>query len=177
MQSCSPNSSIESCANILIDISNKTASTNPIFEFVDNQQSTVSGDTYDAHFLIGNYYNDKSIDIVCPTNWLVPTTDSINNGSYIYLLNSYGLTSSIISGSYDARKYPLYYIYTGDGNANNTGTKANYRATSNKSGRICGGDIGCTSSPLLTINNTQLSHSSSGATAYGYSIRCVFRGQ
>lgn len=175
MQSCSPNSSIAKCADIITDVTGKTASTNPIFEFTSNQDSVVSGNTYDAHFHIGNYYDNAATASVCPTGWLAPTTDTTNNGSYVYLMSSYGLTNNVANAPYDARKHPLYYIYSGR-QAESLGTKAAYLGTSNKTGRIvteCGGSF----ARILTMENTSLAHLDNGMTNLTFSIRCVFRGQ
>ena len=91
----------------------------------------VSDSSYDAHYLVGNYYswpaatagsgNDVSnsgdaTDSICPANWRLPLSSSTYNetpGSFYYLLNQYGLTSSPTSGNNNITTSPLYFVRSG----------------------------------------------------------------
>ena len=88
--------------------------------------------TYDAHYLAGNYYSyvaatagsgasvttrgEKAPDSICPAGWELPTSYSTYNstpGSFYNLLNQYGLTSSPTSGDNNIVKAPLFFVRAG----------------------------------------------------------------
>ena len=88
--------------------------------------------TYDAHYLAGNYYSweaatagtgasvttrgDKAPDSICPTGWELPTSYSTYDstpGSFYNLLSKYGLTSSPTSGNNNIVKAPLFFVRSG----------------------------------------------------------------
>ena len=88
--------------------------------------------TYDAHYLAGNYYSyvaatagtgtsvttlgDKAPDSICPKGFELPTSYSTFNstpGSFYNLLNQYGLTSSSTSGDDNVVKTPLFFVRSG----------------------------------------------------------------
>ena len=88
--------------------------------------------TYDAHYLAGNYYSyvaatagtgasvtslgSKAPDSICPKGFELPTSYSTFNstpGSFYNLLNQYGLTSSSTSGDDNTVKTPLFFVRSG----------------------------------------------------------------
>ncbi len=95
------------------------------------------GGEYDAHYLIGNYYqfnaalagsvvwgsNTDAPESICPKNWQLPTASSADSafttsGSFAYMLAQYGLATSssvgVVSGTqYDIRKKPIYMFRAG----------------------------------------------------------------
>lgn len=110
-----------------------TSSMTPYTEAVNEGKApadnfAVSGNNYDAHYLVGNYYswpaatagsgNDVSssgdaTDSICPANWRLSLSGSNYNetpGSFYYLLNQYGLTSSLTSGNNNIATSPLYFV-------------------------------------------------------------------
>ena len=88
--------------------------------------------TYDAHYLAGNYYSyvaatagtgasvtsrgSKAPDSICPKGFELPASYSTFNstpGSFYNLLNQYGLTSSSTSGDDNIIKTPLFFVRSG----------------------------------------------------------------
>ena len=82
----------------------------------------VSGQSYDAHYLIGNYYQwpaatagtgDSLTDAdasgsICPKGWHLPTSNNIKSGSFGYLINTYGYTTED-----PLVLFPLYFVDAG----------------------------------------------------------------
>ena len=88
--------------------------------------------TYDAHYLAGNYYSweaatagtghsytslgSQAPDSICPKGFELPTSgDSFNStpGSFYNLLNQYGFTSSTGSGTNSITRAPLFFVRSG----------------------------------------------------------------
>ena len=71
-------------------------------EWTGSVDNTVSGSTYDAHFLIGNFYqwnaatagsggtitSQEADDSICPKGWQLPTSNNSNSGSFGGLVGS-----------------------------------------------------------------------------------------
>ena len=71
-------------------------------EWTGSVDNTVSGNTYDAHFLIGNFYqwnaatagtggtitSAEAKDSICPKGWQLPTSNNSNSGSFGGLVGS-----------------------------------------------------------------------------------------
>ena len=71
-------------------------------EWTGSVDNTVSGNTYDAHFLIGNFYqwnaatagtgntitSQEATDSICPKGWKLPTSNNSNSGSFGGLVGS-----------------------------------------------------------------------------------------
>ena len=92
---------------------------------------SVSGNQYDAHYLVGNYYSwpaatagsgnnveapGDATDSICPAGWRLPLSSFTYNdtpGSFYYLLNNYGLSSSLTSGNNNIATSPLYFVSSG----------------------------------------------------------------
>ena len=105
----------------------------PMTEYrTDGVTYDASTQTYDAHYLAGNYYSyvaatagtgasvttqgDKATDSICPKGFELPTSYSTYNftsGSFYNLLNRYGLTSSPTSGNNNIVKAPLFFVRSG----------------------------------------------------------------
>ena len=93
------------------------------------QTTDAATQTYDAHYLVGNYYSYNAATAgtggnlstgdaagsICPKGWHLPDGDSSANGSYAYLLAQYGITSSVASadGMYNVAASPLYFVRSG----------------------------------------------------------------
>ena len=123
------NLSKSSCASYWQDVSSWT----PMTEYrTDGVSYDANTQTYDAHYLAGNYYSyvaatagsgtsvttrgDKAPDSICPKGFELPTSGSSFNstpGSSYNLLNQYGLTSSPISGDNNIVKTPLFFVRSG----------------------------------------------------------------
>ena len=118
------------------DVTNLTPATTEWTGSIDN---TVSGNTYDAHFLVGNFYqwnaatagtgdtitDTNATDSICPKGWQLPTSNNSNSGSFQALvgnLNGTTITQSpyyfnpgghVYSGSlWTAGSYGLYWSST-----------------------------------------------------------------
>ena len=119
---CSPdtNFSDSSCSPYWQSTSGMTPMTKPRTDGV-----TVIGDTYDAHYLAGNYYSwdaatadsgefveGSAANSICPASWRLPISNTTENGSFYHLLEQYGLASSPTSGN-DITMSPLYFVRSG----------------------------------------------------------------
>ena len=118
------------------DVTNLTPATTEWTNSIDN---TVSDNTYDAHFLVGNFYqwnaatagtgssitSTNATDSICPKGWKLPTSNNSNNGSFQALvgnLNSTTITQApyyfnpsgyVLSGSLrDAGRVGYYWSST-----------------------------------------------------------------
>ena len=81
--------------------------------------TAISGNTYNAHYLVGNYYqwnaatagtggsitDTNATDSICPKGWQLPTSNNSNNGSFQALMNTY----SIGDDSTKITQSPLYF--------------------------------------------------------------------
>ena len=140
--------------------------------------TVVDGNTYDAHYLVGNYYQfntatagtgasvtsngDDAPSSICPKGWKLPTSGNSDLGSFAYLI--IGVNSNYII------KAPLYfipagYVYLGSlHNAGNIG--------------LCWSST-AVSSPLayyLYFDSSAVNPSNRGSFRYGgQSVRCLAR--
>ena len=76
-------------------------------EWTGSVDNTVSGNAYDAHFLIGNFYqwnaatagtgdtitSAEAKDSICPKGWQLPTSNNSNSGSFGGLVGSLNSTT------------------------------------------------------------------------------------
>lgn len=91
--------------------------------------------TYDAHYLIGNYYQYNTAvagtgniaegadapESICPKGWRMPNGVADASGSRFHLLKTYGLANrgqygdsgSISAGNYNIAAAPLYFVRSG----------------------------------------------------------------
>ena len=90
--------------------------------------TVVDGNTYDAHYLVGNYYqfntatagtgasvttNGNNADgSICPKGWKLPTSGSSSPGSFGGLTSAYSISSNS-AGATALTKSPLYFIPAG----------------------------------------------------------------
>ena len=115
-------------------------------EWTGSVDNTVSGNTYDAHFLIGNFYqwnaatagtgntitSQEATDSICPKGWKLPTSNNSNSGSFgglVGSLNSTTITQApyyfnpsgyVLSGSlWYAGYYGYYWSSTAYSNTSN----------------------------------------------------------
>ena len=85
----------------------------------------IDGNTYDAHYLAGNYYqwnaatagtggesvtSGNADDSICPKGWKLPT-NGYSTGSFGGLTSAYSLSGS--TGAAALTKSPLYFIPAG----------------------------------------------------------------
>ena len=105
-------------------------------EWTGSVDNTVSGNTYDAHFLIGNFYQwnaatagtggtidnyVNATDSICPKGWQLPTSNNSNSGSFGGLVGS--LNSTTITQA------PYYFNPSGhvySGSLRNAGFEGDY---------------------------------------------------
>ena len=187
--SCTSYSDLSECASQFTQV---TSSMTPYTEDVNGgklpaENVAVSGSSYDAHYLVGNYYswpaatagsdNDVSYsgvatDSICPANWRLPLSGGsyTENGNFYNLLNQYGLTSSATSGNNNIATSPLYFVrsgYVSPGSVRLHGAGAN--------GRYWSGRADSSSyAYLLDFLSSGVSPSGSSSFRYiGYSVRCV----
>ncbi len=129
---------LSTCTGAFTVVGSRTASMDPNF-YKNNGNKTYTSSQYDAHYLVGNYYQwnaaaagTNTTDIssptagsICPKGWKLPTT--YYNGasrSFTKLFEKYGLVtsptngtvtgvSSINSMTYDIALSPLFFVRSG----------------------------------------------------------------
>ena len=160
------------------DVTNLTPATTEWTGSIDN---TVSGNTYNAHYLVGNYYqwnaatagtggsitSTNATDSICPKGWQLPTSNNSNNGSFQYLMNAHSISSNT-TGSTKITQSPLYfnpsgYVYSGSlWNAGNVGGYWSSTAGSNSS-----------SAYSLYFTSGRVGPSGIYDRYFGQSVRCL----
>ena len=141
----------------------------------------ISGNTYNAHYHVGNQYtrnaatagtggsnvvNTNATDSICPKGWHLPTSNNQNNGSFYYLLNQYGLTSSDSSGNYNIAQSPLYFVRSGavySGSLKLAGSFGYYWSSTTDSGGAY----------ALFFGTGNVYPSDYGSHYFGLSVRCL----
>ena len=186
--SCTSYSDLSECESqfteVTSDMTPYTEAENEGKDPADNV--AVSGSNYDAHYLVGNYYSwpaatagsgneisssGDATDSICPTNWRLPLSSSTYNetpGSFYYLLNQYGLTSSPTSGNNNITTSPLYFVRSG---YVSPGYNLNYAGRSGTywSGRAYSSSYAY----YLNFNSSGVVPSGSHTRYIGFSVRCV----
>ncbi len=133
--------SLAGCTGQFTSVSEKIASSDPNF-YVSNGAS-IKNDEYDAHYLVGNYYQwnaatagtggtlgddgnaTNASGSICPKGWKMPNIKgATENGSFYYMLSQYGVESTVsgtsnVSGSdgnnntYNIALSPLFFVRGG----------------------------------------------------------------
>lgn len=187
--SCTSYSDLSECTSQFTSVAGKTAyATDVNGGKLPADNVAVSGSNYDAHYLVGNYYSwpaatagsgnevsssGDATDSICPANWRPPLGSSTYNetpGSFYYLLNQYGLTSSTTSGNNNIATSPLYFVRSGDVGPNRSRPhRAGYDG-GYWSGRANSSNNACE----LYFSASGVGPSGSYGYRYlGYSVRCV----
>ena len=143
-------------------------------EWTGSVDNTVSGNTYDAHFLIGNFYqwnaatagtggtitSQDATDSICPKGWQLPTSGNSNNGSFGGLVGSLNSTT-ITQAPYYFN--PSGYVLSGSlrraGYSGRYWSSTAYSSTSNAYN--------------LYFNSGGVLPSYNGTRYYGFSVRCL----
>lgn len=133
---CTKNTTgLGACTGQFIATGSRTASTDP--NFYQAHKATYTTTEYDAHYLVGNYYEWNAATAgtggaianyamasgsICPRGWKIPDSNSIVKNTFAYLLQQYGLASSFNFGtitgtsggySYDIVLSPLFFVRSG----------------------------------------------------------------
>ena len=196
--SCTVNAgeSISKCTRF-IDVSG--ADWKPTFQATTDASGNITAynaaaKTYDAHYLIGNYYQYNTATAgtgaavttdganasasICPSgnggNWVLPLSGTANNnvsGSFYNLLNQYNATSGT-SGATTIVQLPLAFVRSGwayiDGGAMyNVGQYGFYWSRTSKS---------ATNAYDLYIYTTSVYPSNDCVRRDGFSLRCLYAG-
>ena len=169
-----------SCSN-WTNVSSMTAMTE---ERTDG--TIIDGNTYDAHYLAGNYYqwnaatagtgeqatsyDTNATDSICPKGWKLPTSNNSDSGSFGGLTNAYGISSNS-GNSADATaftKSPLYFIPAGSVNSGSLGAGeiGNYWSSTVESSDYM---------YSLYFNSRNVDPSAFGEEYSGQSVRCLAR--
>ena len=143
-------------------------------EWTGSVDNTVSGNTYDAHFLIGNFYqwnaatagtggtitSQEATDSICPKGWQLPTSNNSNSGSFGGLVGS--LNSTTITQA------PYYFNpsgYVNSGSLRNAGNEGDYwSSTANSNTSDAYG---------LAFNSGRVLPSYYDYRYLGFSVRCL----
>lgn len=141
-------------------------------EWIGSVDNIVSGNTYDAHFLIGNFYqwdaatagtgdtitSENATDSICPKGWRLPN-GGFGEFSSLFESSVYGTTITQV---------PYYYIPAGSIEsgflkfAGNSG--AYWSSTANSSLAYC-----------LGFDIAGVYPSVDSSRSHGYSVRCIAR--
>ena len=142
----------------------------------------IDGNTYDAHYLAGNYYqwnaatagtggesvtSDNATGSICPKGWKLPTSNNSNSGSFGGLTSAYSLSSS--TGATALTKSPLYFIPAGyvlTGSLNNAGRDGGYWSSAAYSSY---------DAYILYFSSSSVNPSSYGYRYRGQPVRCLAR--
>ena len=111
----------------------------------------VDGNTYDAHYLVGNYYQwnaatagtggttsylANATDSICPKGWQLPISRNSDSRSFGGLTTAYGIEDNS-DGASSLRKPPLYFIpagYVRSSTLSNAGNRGYYWSSTAASG-------------------------------------------
>ena len=174
-------SSFSNCAATeFVDVS----SMQPMEE-INSSGEVIQGNYYDAHYLIGNFYQwntatagtgastamgENATDSICPKGWRLPINSNTGEEAYSYshLLNAYNLPSS--SSEVDKLMVaPFYFMRSGyiyDGGIMSSGAAGHYW-TSTTSPSMQG------FARELTLSSTVFSSTGSTPKSWGASVRCL----
>ncbi len=178
---------LSACTDQFTSVSGKTPFTEAINEGkLPSENIAVSGNQYDAHYLVGNYYSWPAVtagsgssissgsapDSICPAGWQLPNgSDTMADDSFGYLLSQYNLISASTSGDNNKATSPLYFVRSGFVDP--------YYLVLYYAGRQGGYWTSQTKSSTgayyfyVSIFSYGSSSSSSGGRRVGYSVRCV----
>lgn len=186
--SCTSYSDLSECTSQFTSVAGKTAyATDVNGGKLPADNVAVSGSNYDAHYLVGNYYSwpaatagsgnevsssGDATDSICPANWRLPLSSSTHNetpGSFYYLLNQYGLTSSTTSGNNNIATSPLYFVRSGDVGPNRSRPhRAGYDG-----GYWSGRALSSNNAYALYFYSSGVNPSNGDYRYLGFSVRCV----
>lgn len=158
-----------------------------------NPNASSACKVYDAHYLVGNYYQWNAATAgtatqagsawamapssVCPKGWRLPENYNSSTGSTYPFLSAYGLTSSITGtsagNSYNIALSPLFLVRAGAINpSNNTtynvGSEGYYWSSTGASDK--------TDTGVLYLGASSVNWSKYMERWYGRSIRCMAYG-
>ena len=143
--------------------------------------TVISGNTYNAHYLVGNLYQWNAAtagtggadvvgrdaeDSICPKGWQLPTSNNQNKGSFYLLLYKYGLNSSY--NSITITQSPLYFNPNGfvaSGSLWDAGINGYYWSSTAHSST--------SSAYYLRFGSGPVSPSGYTARYFGVSVRCL----
>ena len=160
----------------------------PMAEYrTDGVTYDASSQTYDAHYLAGNYYSyvaatagtgasatsnlTKATDSICPKGFELPTSGSSFNstpGSFYNLLtNAYSIGSNTTGGT-AMRSAPLFFVRSGYVNPSNYLFNAGYDG-------YCWSSVAYSSAYAyyLYFSSSYVNPSYNVSRYYGQSVRCV----
>jgi len=179
-------SSLSACSTQFTDVSGKTASNDSDF-YINNGKKTVVGDTYDAHYLAGNYYQwntatagsggtmgaGETSKSICPKNWRLPQSNTTAVGSFQGLVNAGDIGTDVAkftgNGYFFVRGGGIYSVSGGVDGAGDFGrywSSTAYANTYNPNNM---------SYDLRFTSSNQLRTDDSYHRYHGYSVRCVAR--
>ena len=136
--------------------------------------TVISGNTYNAHYLVGNYYQwvaatagtgrtatyQDATDSICPKGWQLPTSNNSASGSFQALVGSLNITTITQS--------PYFFLLGGRvirGSLEDTGSRGNYwSSTASYSTSVA---------DVLHIYSDGVSWSGSYSRYLGHSVRCL----
>ena len=197
----SNNTGLSACTAQFMAVGNRTPSADPNF-YRNNGNKTYTDTEYDAHYLVGNYYQwntatagsgmlapeiegSKASESICPKGWKLPNMTGVTgNGSFRYVLRQYGLasesgdgtitgTSEVNQNTYNLTLSPFFFV--------RSGTVSNYNSNMFGNAGLVGGYWSSIAGP--DAHKASVAHFSSDsinpsidANRYiGYSVRCVVK--
>ena len=149
-----------------------------------NTTDVISGNTYNAHYHVGNHYTwnaatagtggadvvgRDATDSICPKGWQLPTSNNSNSGSFQALMTAYSISSNT-AGSTALVSAPLYFVRSGyvtSGSLGGAGYSGTYWSSTAVSSASSAYNLGFTSGYVLP--------SDTYSRFNGRSVRCLAR--
>ena len=149
-----------------------------------NATDVISGNTYNAHYHVGNHYTwnaatagtggadvvgEDATDSICPKGWQLPTSNNSNPGSFQALTNAYSISSNA-AGSTALVSAPLYFVRSGyviSGSLRRAGYYGAYWSSTASSDT--------SNAYELSFYSGSVNPSFSDYRYYGFSVRCLAR--
>ncbi len=112
---------LSACSSQFIRIGSRKPSSNSMF--YSQNKATYNGSEYDAHYLVGNYYQWNTVTAgtggtmtsgqasgsICPKNWKLPASNTSATGSFENLISSSDIGSSVTK----LVENPYYFVRGG----------------------------------------------------------------
>lgn len=172
---------ISECTTQVVAVGGRTASTDPDF-YKNNGNKTYTATEYDAHYLVGNYYqwnaatagtggtitSGQATGSICPKGWKLPTTNNTNSGSFSKLVTSGNVGNDIVK----LTSAPYYFTRTGNINQNVSlllayvGNGGNYWSSTPYSTATNAFDLNIAGATSLVLNDN-------ASRYFGLSVRCI----
>lgn len=174
---------LSTCTTQVTAVGGRSASSDPDF-YKNNGNKTFTATEYDAHYLVGNYYQwstatagtggaittGQASGSICPKGWKLPIGNSTGSGSFSRLVSSGNIGNDVTK----ITAPPYYFARSGniDQNASSllayVGNGGNYWTSTPYSTATNAYNMNIATATSLVLND-------SASRYFGLSVRCVAR--